>query len=214
GDVGGVRGDEVAELVEHLGRYSRCDRGARDSGGGLHAKGQVVRRGRRDVEGVRRGGAVGAVEGGEPVPAAHFVDGQVAERGDAVDHRHRGHPAEHAAARVRRDHDRYAGVVACDQVAELIEDLNRERRADGDARDRIRRLLAERQVEQGGGGRNVEAVGRHADEGAVAGDERIALAGIVDGQIVEGGDAVDRGHIGRAAQGGAARVGAEYQDNM
>ena len=42
GDVGGVAGDQVAELVEHLHRHRRADRHARHGVGRLHAEDQVL----------------------------------------------------------------------------------------------------------------------------------------------------------------------------
>jgi len=79
GDARMVRGDQVAEHVEHLHNHGRADRSPRHGITRLTAgrDDQVMRRRRRDVEGARTGAGERAGAGSQRVAGTDLAEGEI-----------------------------------------------------------------------------------------------------------------------------------------
>src|SRR5262249_39104071 len=113
------------------------------------------------------------------------------------------------AARAARHRDRHLRrAVGAGEVAELVENLDGDRRANSGAGHGGGGLHVEGEVVGRAWG-DIERTRRGAGQSAVARRQRVARADLIDGQAAEGRDAADGDDGGRAAQRAAARVGAD-----
>ena len=166
-DVRAVRGDEVAELIDHLHRHRRADRVRPPSRLlGCVPEDEVVGRRRRDVE---RAGGLGAVD---PVEGRQAV----AQAGLLIDRSPKVATPFVTGWVVVPPRTPLPGLAAMTSVTKEDESVSTSwpkasttptvmRRRDHGPGRRVARLLGEAQVVGGGCGLDVEAVGGDAGQG-------------------------------------------------